>query len=164
MRSRKAKVVGSILDVKERSNRDGRKYAFLTISSSKSQFELSVFDGKLREFRHLIKEGSVLIFHIDVSRDNENVRMIIRKIEDLDYVFSNQKFKINVYFSRNSNLKLIDSLIKDSKANSNNLFIYFNKNQKLVSLDFSKKYEISNYAYLDQLNDAKKIDYSIEFL
>ena len=112
---------------------------------------------KLREFRHLVKEGSVLIFHIDILRDNENVRMIIRKIEDLDYVFSHQKFKINVYLSRNSNLKLIDSLIKNSNTSLNSLFIYFNKNQKLVSLDFSKKYEISNYAYLDQLNELKKL-------
>ena len=35
----KAKVVGSVLDIKERSNKDGRKYAFLTISNTKSQFE-----------------------------------------------------------------------------------------------------------------------------
>ena len=152
------------MDVKERSNKDGKKYAFLTISSSKSQFELSIFNAKLREFRHLVKEGSVLIFHIDILRDNDNIRMIIRKIEDLNYVFSHQKFKINVYLSSDSNLELIDSLIKNSNTHSNNLYVFFNKNQKLVSLDFSKKYEISNYAYLDQLNDAKKIDYSLEFL
>ena len=30
--------------------------------------------------------------------------------------------------------------------------------------DFSENYEISNYSYLDQLNDANKIDYSIDFL
>ena len=66
---KKAKVVGAILDVKERSNKDGRKYAFLTISSTKSQFELSIFNSKLREFRHLIKEGSVLIFYIDLIKN-----------------------------------------------------------------------------------------------
>ena len=160
----KAKVVGSILDIKERSNRDGRKYAFLTISNFNSQFELSIFSDKIREYKNLIKEGSVLIFHIDISRDNENVRMIIRKIEDLENVFSNQKFKINVYLAGDRKLKLIEALIKNSNNESNNLFVYLNKNQKLVSLDFSKKYEICNYAYLDQLNDAKKIDYSIELL
>ena len=47
-----ASIVGSILDIKERSNKDGRKYAFLTISNNKSQFELSIFSDKLREFRH----------------------------------------------------------------------------------------------------------------
>ena len=142
-----SKVVGAILDIKERSNKDGRKYAFLTISNSKTQFELSIFSDKLREFRHLIKEGNVLIFHIDISRDNENIRVIIRKIEDLDIVFSNQRQKYNVFLSDISDLELIDSLLKDADNNLNELFIFFNKNNKLVSLDFSKNYEISDYSY-----------------
>ena len=159
-----AKVVGSVLDIKERSNKDGRKYAFLTISNTKSQFELSIFSNILREYRNLIKEGSVLIFNIDVSRDKENLRMVVRKIEDLDKIFYSQKFKLNLYLSGENNLELIESLIKEADNTSNDLFVYFNKNQKLVSLDFSKKYEISNYAYLDKLNDQKKVNYSIEIL
>ena len=159
-----AKVVGAILDIKERSNKDGRKYAFLTISNSKTQFELSIFSDKLREFRYLINEGNVLIFHIDISRDNENNRMIIRKIEDLDKVFSDQRQKYNVFLSDIGDLKLIDSLLKNSDNNLNQIFIFFNKNNKLVSLDFSKNYEISDYSYLDKLNEVKKIDYSIDFL
>ena len=159
-----AKVTGSILDIKERSNKDGRKYAFLTISNPKSQFELSIFSDQLREYRDLIKEGSVLIFSIDITRDKENLRMIIRKIEDLDKNFSNQKFTMNIYLSNQNNLDLIDSLLTKSSKDLNNLFVYFNKNQKLVSIDFSKNYEILNYAYLDQLHNAKKIDYSIDLL
>ena len=157
-------LCGSVLDLKERSNKDGRKYAFVTVSEINSQYELSIFSEKLREFRHLIKEGNVLIFHIDISRDNGNIRMIIRKIEDLDRVFSNQRQKYNVFLSDISDLKLIDSLLKNSDNNLNELFIYYNQNNKLVSLDFSKNYEISNYSYLDQLNNSKKIDYSIDFL
>ena len=158
------KVVGAILDIKERSNKDGKKYAFLTISNAKTQFELSIFSDKLREFRHLIKEGNVLIFHIGISRDNENIRMIIRKIEDLDRVFSHQRQKYSIFLSDISDLNLIDSLLKNAENNSNELFVFFNKNNKLVSLDFSKNYEIYDYAYLDQLNNVKKIDYSIDFL
>ncbi len=92
-----SKVVGAILDIKERSNKEGKKYAFLTISNSKTQFELSIFNDKLSEFRHLIKEGNVLIFYINISRDNENIRMVIRKIEDLDKEFSNQRQKYSVF-------------------------------------------------------------------
>ena len=120
-----AKVVGAILDIKERSNKDGRKYAFLTVSNSKTQFELSIFSDKLSEFRYLIKEGNVLIFHIDVSRDNENNRMIIRKIEDLDKVFSDQRQKYNVFLSDIGDFKLIDSLLKNSDNNLNQIFIFF---------------------------------------
>ncbi|PPR44184.1 MAG: DNA polymerase III subunit alpha [Alphaproteobacteria bacterium MarineAlpha5_Bin8] len=160
----KAKLAGSILDIKERSNKEGKKYAFLTISNEKTQFELSIFSNQLSEFRSLIKEGSVLIFHVDISRDNENLRMIIRNIEDLDKVFSNEKFKINLYLSGDNYIKSIDSLVTRSEQSKNDIFIYFNKNQKLISLNFSKNYEINNYASLDQLNDLNKIDYSLEIL
>ena len=44
------------------------------------------------------------------------------------------------------------------------LYLYFNKNDKLISFDFSNKFEVTSYNYLDKLLDAKKIDYSIEFV
>ena len=90
--------------------------------------------------------------------------MIIRYIEDLDKVFSNEKFKINLYLSGGNYIKSIDSLVTRSEQSKNDIFIYFNKNQKLISLNFSKNYEINNYASLDQLNDLNKIDYSLEIL
>ena len=90
--------------------------------------------------------------------------MIIRKIEDLDKFFSNKRQKYNIFLSNESNLKLIDPILQNSNNHLNELYIYFNKNKKLISLDFSINYKISNYLYLDQLNDAKKIDYSIDFL
>ena len=54
-----ALIAGSILDIKERSNKEGKKYAFLTVSTKESQIELSIFSDKLSEYRHLIKEGNV---------------------------------------------------------------------------------------------------------
>ena len=159
-----AKVAGSILDIKERSNKDGKKYAFLTISNLNSQYELSIFGDQIRNYRDLIKEGKVLIFDIDVSRGKENTRMVIRKIEDLESKFLNQKFKINVFLSKDNDFNLIDNLVKNSENDFNNLFIFFKKNHKLISLDFSKNYKINNYALLDRLSESRKIDYSIELL
>ena len=41
------KVCGAILDIKERSNKDGKKYAFITVSERETQFELSIFSEKI---------------------------------------------------------------------------------------------------------------------
>jgi len=158
-----SKIVGSILDIKERSNKDGKKYAFITVSTLESQIELSIFSDKLSEFRYLIKEGNVLLFNIDISRANENLRLIIRKIEDFDKVFQSQKKTINVYIKTHSVINTINSLIEKSENNSNDLFLFISKNEKLLSLDFSKNYKIISFNYLDQLSEAKKLDYSIEF-
>ena len=158
------KVAGSILDIKERSNKEGKKYAFLTISNTNSQFELSIFNDNLNLFRNLIKEGNVLIFTIDISRDSENTRMIIRKIEDLDRNFKSQTHRLNIFLSSNFQTDLLKNLLSNTEQNLNEIFVHLNRNNKLVSFDFSKNYLISDFAYLDKLYEGKKIDYSIEFL
>ena len=157
------KIVGSILDIKERSNKDGKKYAFLTISNVHSQFELSIFSDKLREFRELIKEGNVLIFEVDISRDRENLRLIVRDIKDLEKTYLNQKKKFNIYLSKYS-LEIIEELLTKKTNENSDLYVYFHKNNKLVSLDFSKKYQIKNFTFLDKLNEAKKVNYSVELM
>jgi DNA polymerase-3 subunit alpha len=159
-----AQVVGSILDIKERSNKDGKKYAFLTISTLESQIELSIFSDKLGEFRHLIKEGNVLLFSLDITRANDNLRLIIRKIVDFDQSFNKNKKTINIYLQSSPDQEFLNSLIKKSDNCSDNLYLYINKDGKLLSFDFSNIYEISSFKYLDQLMEAKKIDYSIDFL
>ncbi|MDC0625590.1 DNA polymerase III subunit alpha, partial [Alphaproteobacteria bacterium] len=47
---KKLRLCGSLLDIKERSNKDGRKYAFVTISEISSQYELSIFSENLSRF------------------------------------------------------------------------------------------------------------------
>ena len=159
-----AKIVGSILDIKERSNKEGRKYAFLTVSTLESQIELTIFSDKLNDFRNLIKEGNLLLFHIDISRDIENMRLIIRKIEDFEQTFSNQKKIINIYLQQYFEIDLLEKLFKKSNRKNEKLYIYIDKDNKLISFDFSDKFEVTSYKYLDKLLDAKKIDYSLEIV
>ncbi len=159
-----AKIVGSILDIKERSNKEGKKYAFLTISTLESQVELSIFNDQLSEYRNYIKEGNVLLFYIDISRNNENIRLVIRKIKDFDKTFHENNKTINIYLQKNSDYDFLHSIIEECEHSNENLFVYMNKNGKLLSFDFSKKYKIISYKNMDKLMDSKKIDYSIEFL
>ena len=159
-----AKIVGSILDIKDRSNKEGRKYAFLTVSTLESQIELTIFSDKLNDFRNLIKEGNLLLFHIDISRDIENMRLIIRKIEDFEQTFSNQKKIINIYLQQYFEIDLLEKLFKKSNRKNEKLYLYIDKDNKLISFDFSDKFEVTSYKYLDKLLDAKKIDYSLEIV
>ena len=38
------------------------------------------------------------------------------------------------------------------------------QNNKLGSLDFSEKYQIKNFSSLDKLNEARKVNYSVELM
>ena len=78
MTSNVIKVCGAILDIKERSNKDGKKYAFITVSETSFQFELTIFSENLYKYRPLLKEGNLLIFNIDIVKSNTDTRFIIR--------------------------------------------------------------------------------------
>ena len=158
-----AKIVGSILYIKDRSSKEGRKYAFLTISTLESQIELTIFSDKLNDFRNLIKEGNLLLFHVDISRDIENTRLIIRKIENFEKNFFLIKKKLWIYtYKQNFEINHIENLFKKSNNKNDKLYLYINKDNKLISFDFSNKFEVVSYKYLDKLLDAKKIDYSLK--
>ena len=159
---RNVKLVGSILDIKERSNREGKKYAFLTISNIDSQYEITIFSAVLKLYKNILKEGKVLLFNVDVLHDNGNLRIIVRKIQELENFFRNQKYKINLFLSDFNNLELLKKIVSKKSTNNNLFFVFIKKDSKLISLDFSKNYEICDYLQLDKLHEAKKIDYSLE--
>ena len=92
------------------------------------------------------------------------MRLIIRRIEDFEQTFSNQKKIINIYLQQYFENNLLEKIFSESSHKNEKLYLYINKNNKLISFDFSNKFEVTSYNYLDKLLDAKKIDYSIEIV
>ena len=122
---------------------------------------MSIFNDVIIRNKDLLKEGNTLLFHINISRDKENLRLIIRKIEDLKKIYDNKDFKINLYLSHPNDFIFLNKLISHSTS-KNSLFVYYEKNGKLISFNFSNNYKISDFSKLDSLNRSKKINYSIE--
>jgi len=156
-----AKIAGAVLDVKERSNKEGKKYAFITVSGHFSQFELTIFSENLSLYRNLLKEGNVLIFEIDILKNEQESRLVIRKILSLEKIFKETKKSINIYISSKNLLLLSDQLFSNISNNDQKINLYLNLDNKLINLDFNK-YSIHSYKTLDILSNAKKLDYSIE--
>ena len=150
------------MDIKERSNKDGKKYAFVTVSGINNQFELTIFSENLFKYRSFLKEGNLLIFEIDVIRKIQDQRFIIKKIEFFSKIFEQLNKSLNIYITSNNLIKYKDSLFVENINLDQNIYIYLNIDHKLVNLNFKKKYSINSFKYLDELSNSKKLDYSIE--
>ncbi len=156
-----ARLCGSVLDIKERSNKDGRKYAFLIISELNLQFELSIFSENLTSYRSLLKEGNVLVFDVDILRANDNIRCVIKKIKSLEDIFESTKKKINIYTSTDTLVKYKDEILDLGKKNDQSIDIFINIDKQLVSFKF-QNYYIKSFKSLNNLKNSKIIDYSLE--
>ena len=122
---------------------------------------MSIFNDTITLYKDFLKEGNVLLFDVDISHENENLRIIVRKIKYVEKFFNDQKIQINIFLSHFSDFNFLSEFISNSNDN-NLLFVFYKKNGKLISFNFSNNYKIINFSKLDQLCKSKKIDYSIE--
>ena len=157
-----AKLAGSVLDIKERSNKDGKKYAFITVSEINAQYELTIFNENLSKYRKILKEGNLLIFEIDIIKNRNESRFVIRKIQVLESVFNFLQKKIAIYISVDNLFKYKDQIFTKKTAKNQEISLFINLNEKLVNFSFNNEHYLNSYKILDNLQNAKKLDYSIE--
>ncbi len=155
------KLCGAILDIKERSNKDGKKYAFITISEKDTQYELTIFSENLYKFRPLLKEGNILIFNVDILRNNNEERLIIKNVKLLSAIFENFKIKFNIYSSINNIIQNKNKIFIKKNNQQHSVDLFINIENKLVNFDFNS-YSIRSFKDLDDLKDARLLDYSID--
>jgi len=159
---KKLRLCGSVLDIKERSNKDGRKYAFVTISEISSQYELSIFSENLSKFRYLLKEGNLFIFDIDKTMNNNEARYIIRSLKKLENEFNNLDKKIDIFIQSENLLEYKEHLFLRKKPIKCKISIFLNLDNKLINLNMNNDYSLKSYKQLDLLKNSKKLDYNLD--
>ena len=155
------KICGSILDIKERSNKDGKKYAFITVSDIHSQFELTIFSENLYKYRPILKEGNLLIFNIDIIKNNSDLRFIISKVTSLEKLFKDNKIKFSIYSSVENIIQNKEKIFEKKSSTNNTVDLFINQDDKLINFDFNQ-YSIKSFKVLDELKKSKILDYSLE--
>ena len=150
------------MDIKERSNKDGRKYAFVTISEISSQYELSIFSENLSKFRYLLKEGSLLIFDVDKITNNNEARYVIRSVKMLEIEFNNMDKKIDIFIESENLLEYKEHLLIRKRPVKCQLSLYMKLHNKLINLNVNNNYSIKSYKQLDLLKNSKKLDYNLD--
>jgi len=156
------KLCGSILDIKQRSNKDGKKYAFITVSEKNAQYELSIFSDSLTRYGKLLKEGNLLIFDTEIIINNNEARYIIKNIKNLDYEFETSNKKINIFIPSSNLIDYQSDLLINKKDEKCKLQFFINIGEKLVRFSCDKKYSLKSYKVLNSLSQSKKLDYSID--
>ena len=160
--SKRIRLCGSVLDIKERSNKDGKKYAFVTVSEVNSQYELSIFSENLSKFRYLLKEGNLLIFDIDIILNNDDPRYVIRMVKKLESEFNNLEKKIDIFIGPDQLIEYKDILFSRKYISKSSISIFININNKLINFNSNSKYSLMSYKQLDLLKNSKKLDYNID--
>jgi len=160
----RANIVGSILDIKERTSKDGNKYAFITISDIHHQYDLTIFGDSFRRYKDLISEGNIVIFTIDILSTNENNRrLIIKKMEFLDDKINSKKYKHTIYLNNIEQFEVIKRCLTKKRSNINNLLISLKQNDLNVYISMGNNCTFDNELEFNKVLKSNNIYRSISF-
>lgn len=93
-----AKVAGVVLAKKVRTNKQGKKYAFVSISDPTGVFEFMAFSEQLIEYQELLAPGQTVFITVSGRLEEENLRLTLVSMENLESKLSNvaQKYELRL--------------------------------------------------------------------
>jgi len=78
-------LAGVVESVRERSSsKSGRRYAFVQLSDSSGPFEITAFSEILENSRELLEPGTAVLVHVEVQRDNGDLRLTAKAVRSLE--------------------------------------------------------------------------------
>ncbi len=145
------KIAGIVISSKHRSSARGR-FAYLYLSDSYGVFEAMIFDEKLiTESRDLISDGSRVIIECNIRKDEGGIRILVKKITDLEIFINEVKPKEKAFedisktnnnykkFNNKTYQKSPENKSFDSNQNNN----YQQKIEDIRNKKFLKQVEIT---------------------
>ncbi len=78
------RLAATVIDRQERRTRTGTRMGIVNLSDRSGQFEVVIFSERLAQFRDLLEPGKVVVVTVSASIENEDARLIVQAVEDLD--------------------------------------------------------------------------------
>lgn len=85
------RMAGVVLRKSERVSQKGGRFAFVTFSDPDGEFEATLMPEALAQYRTMIEPGRMLALKVRVRRNNEEIRLSIDEIEEIQGFLKNHE-------------------------------------------------------------------------
>ncbi len=105
-------LAGVVENVRERTaTKSGRRYAFVQLSDPSGPYEITMFSEILESAREFIEPGSAVLVHVDVQRDNSEMRLTTRAVRPLESAAADTDAGLQVFVDRPDPLAPLKTLL-----------------------------------------------------
>ncbi|HZD26175.1 MAG TPA: DNA polymerase III subunit alpha, partial [Alphaproteobacteria bacterium] len=91
------KLAGIVIGKKERTSKQGNRFAFVQLSDIGGIYEVVVFSEVLSRSRELLDSGQPLLLSVEARGEGEDVRLMAQEIEPLDQAVTQAALGLKVY-------------------------------------------------------------------
>ncbi len=119
------KIAGTLVSKQERTSRRGNRIAFVSVSDSSGQSEITVFSEVLASARTLLDAGKPLLFACEAAMDGEDVRLTAKTVEPLDAAVGKTGAGLNIFIEDCEALARIRSVLQREPSGRGEVRILF---------------------------------------
>lgn len=163
----KSKIVVIINNITYKTTKNQNKFCILQVSDASCTSELSMFSEALSNYRELLEIGNIVVIDISCHRNEENIRMIVDKMQKFDESYSPHMFNhveddkyikpkqnvhqiLHIKINSLDELKNVKNLIDHFRTDgSATIELIFPDDKKIF---LSEQYFVTSYDILDLRN------------
>jgi DNA polymerase III subunit alpha len=91
------RLAATVIDRQERRTRTGTRMGIIILSDQSGQFEVVIFSERLVQFRDMLEPGRVVLITVSASYENEDARLIVQAVEDLDQAVARGQKGVRIF-------------------------------------------------------------------
>jgi len=118
-------IAGTVLSKQERTSRRGNRFAFVAVSDSSGQTEITLFSEVLASARTLLDTGKPLLFACEAAMDGEDVRLTAKSVEPLDAAVGKTGNGVSIFIDDYEALPRIQNVLQREPAGRGEVRILF---------------------------------------
>lgn len=149
------KLVGIIHSVNIKTSKTGKKYAFVQLSDSYGNFEITLFSESLEKFRSHLEVNKIIVINTQIKietkedTDEETVRLLTENIQPFENFLIDQNNYVQIYIKDNQALPKVKNLLKSSQGVKVYLKFIISTPSKFIHISPSTGVELSSQSLID---------------
>ena len=113
-------MAGVVISKKERINKKGARFAFVTFSDATGSFEVAIFPEIYGPFRDKLEAGSMMHLKVSGRLEGDQVRMTVMALEELDSRLFRQLTCHEIYLTDASALEPLKKTLSKAYSSKGN--------------------------------------------
>jgi len=111
------RIAGTVLSCQERKSQKGNRYAFVQLSDPTGLYEATVFADTLEKNRDLLEPGKAVILTIEAESENDQIRMRVQGVQDIDAATSDAgEAGLKIFINNEAAVPAISARLQDIKS------------------------------------------------
>ena len=151
-------LAGIVGEIKKRTSKSGRPFAFISASDSGGIFEMLTFSEILETNLEKLESKKPLVFYVSVDQSGgeDNIRLSLQSVSYLDEIAGSSAEGISVTFTSKSSIAKIKEIIASAKKGRGKIILIPRTDSLDIPIELPGTYDTSS-ALLNKLRDISGV-------